>query len=75
LTFYFSDLHGCDTSNRSPQEDALLQETMDPACAVCGKPIEDGTGRYRLIIDDRLASAHVECRNKLKVDSLPRYTK
>jgi hypothetical protein len=53
----------------------LLQETKDPACAVCGKSIEEGTARYRLIIDDRLASAHVECRNKLKVDSLPRYTK
>jgi hypothetical protein len=44
----------------------LLQETKDPACAVCGKPIEEGTARYRLVIDDTLGSAHVECRNKLK---------
>ena len=52
----------------------MLRESKYPACAVCGKPIEDGTPRYRLLIDDKLASAHVECRNKLKGDSLPGLT-
>ena len=49
--------------------------TEVPDCVVCAKPIEDGTPRYRLVIDDKLASAHVDCRDNLKGDSLPRLPK
>jgi hypothetical protein len=38
------------------------------ACAICGKPIEDGTPRYRVLIDDKLGSAHVECYKQPKGD-------
>jgi hypothetical protein len=43
-------------------------EKKDLACAICGKPIEDGTPRYRVLIEDRLGSAHVECYKQLKGD-------
>jgi hypothetical protein len=35
-----------------------------PLCTVCGKPIEHGAPRYRL--NGGLASAHAECRDKIK---------
>jgi hypothetical protein len=40
----------------------------DLTCEICGKPIEDGTPRYRVLIQDKLSSAHVECYKQRKGD-------
>ena len=50
----------------------MVAEMKDPTCAVCGKLIERGEPRYRLLVEGELASAHVECRNKANPDQKPK---
>jgi hypothetical protein len=38
-----------------------------PLCVVCHKSLEDGAPRYRL--KGGIASAHLECRDKIKPES------
>jgi hypothetical protein len=71
LTFYiqtFTATLEVDLLRRSNARATSVLEKKDLACATCGKPIEDGTPRYRVLIEDKLGSAHVECYKQLKGD-------
>lgn len=39
-------------------------------CAVCGKPIRKGIGRYRLV-GDEVRYVHVECNGDVAREGLP----